>query len=116
MRISAFILSIVVLLTPAMSNAFDMGPLNKVLDEGSSGAWTITDNNGAAIFRNATGPGDIRYYFVGAQSGEEGHREISVDVGLLETLPDSTRKTSRSQSAKRGTRFPYLSTARKAHP
>jgi len=65
------------------THAFDMGPLKQFLEPGSSGAWTLTEQNGAAVFDNRESDGDINYYYVGPNPGEEGRREISVNLGLL---------------------------------
>jgi len=60
-----------------------MGPLNQYLEPGSFGAWELAEQDGAAIFNNQQADGDINYYFVGANPGEAGQREISVEVGIL---------------------------------
>lgn len=65
------------------SLAFDMGALNQYLEPGASGAWTLTEQNGAAVFDNREADGALTYYYVGANAGEEGQREITVDVSIL---------------------------------
>ncbi len=77
-----FVFSLLVI-TGRWALAFDMGPLNPYLESGASGPWTLTEQSGAAILDNRDADGDLTYFFVGPNSGEEGQREISVDIGLL---------------------------------
>ena len=89
-----FVFSLLVI-TGRWALAFDMGPLNPYLESGASGPWTLTEQSGAAILDNRDADGDLTYFFVGPNSGEEGQREISC---LLYTSP--------SPRDQRGSRMP----------
>lgn len=83
MKFSQLLVFATIALISASSFAFNMGPLNQYLEPGSFGAWELAEQDGAAIFNNQQADGDINYYFVGANPGEAGQREISVEVGIL---------------------------------
>ena len=83
MKLPVLLVFTIITLASEFSFAFNMGPLNQYLESGSFGAWKVTDQDGAAIFDNQESDGDITYYFVGANPGEAGQREISVNVGIL---------------------------------
>lgn len=77
------------LTSPKSAAAFDLGPLSEIITPRSDGTWSITDNNGVAIFENQNAPYAITYYYLNPRPGEEGKREISVDIGMLNFEPDS---------------------------
>jgi|GEM_PF-702708 len=66
-----------------------MGPLTPFIQDMSDGGWTVRNNNGRVVMTNESEPGAIRYFYVNPGPGEEGHRDISVDVSLLESEPNS---------------------------
>ncbi|HBQ39374.1 MAG TPA: hypothetical protein DD808_02190 [Halieaceae bacterium] len=66
-----------------------MGPLSAVIQESDDGGWRVKNSDGGVTMTNATEPGAIRYYYVNARAAEEGRREVSVDVTLLQSEPGS---------------------------
>ncbi|MEM6988533.1 MAG: hypothetical protein AAF499_18640, partial [Pseudomonadota bacterium] len=64
-------------------HAFDLGPLNAFVTPSEQGNWRIVDAGDAAVFENRTVQGDINYTYVFSDPADEGRREISVDVGVL---------------------------------
>ncbi len=67
----------------------DMGPLLDVIAEESDEIWSARFEGNDLRLQNRGGRGAIRYYYVAPDAGEEGAREISVNVGLLDTQAGS---------------------------
>ncbi len=66
-----------------------MGPLTPVIQETDDGGWRVRNADGGITLTNTTEPGAIRYYYVNAGAAEEGRREMSADVTLLQSEPGS---------------------------
>ncbi len=67
-----------------------MGPLAPFLQPGTGTAWNIQQAaDGGVVLENAAARGDLTYYFVNSQPGEQGQREVSVDVELLRSGANS---------------------------
>ena len=69
------------------TNAFDLGPLSPVISAETGDIWSISDVDGAAVFRNKSDPGAIRYYYLFADPAKEGKRTVSLDVSLSDPDP-----------------------------
>lgn len=85
-------LAVLFFLFPSVSQSapdIDMGGLSPYLSDGPQGYWNVIGENGSVVLENSEGSGDITYYYLNPGSGEEGRREISVDVQLLNTSPYS---------------------------
>lgn len=70
----------------AQAGGFNMGPLSPLIQTGSDGIWAISNDNGRVFMRNNTDPSAITYFYVNADPGQAGKREVSVDI---EVLPSS---------------------------
>lgn len=91
-RLNLYLLAICTPLLLACSDepaSAGMGPLTPVIQEMSDDAWSVRKDNGTVVMTNQGEPGAIRYFYVQPGAGEEGNREISVDVSLLESAPES---------------------------
>ncbi|MEM9605327.1 MAG: hypothetical protein AAGA11_20865 [Pseudomonadota bacterium] len=64
-------------------HAYDLGPLNAFVTPSEQGNWRIVDVGDAAVFENRSVPGDINFAYVFSDPADEGRRDISVDVGVL---------------------------------
>lgn len=71
------------------AHAFDMGELSDIIQPRSDADWTVTNEGGAAVLENRNSPYAITYYYVSPRPGDEGRREISVDVGMMSSERDS---------------------------
>lgn len=76
-------LTLAAMLAATAAQAFDLGPLNQFVKPTDQGNWTVTDEGGSAVFENRATPGDITYIYAAPKPGEEGRREISLNVGVL---------------------------------
>ncbi|MEO1035131.1 MAG: hypothetical protein AAFX44_06175 [Pseudomonadota bacterium] len=77
------------LATPAVADS-SMGPLNGIIEERASDTWTIRSApRGGWYFENPGSRWDITYYYVNSPPSDEGKREVTVDVAMLEAEPDS---------------------------
>ena len=83
-----FVLCGLALGTPAL--AFDMGPLNTVLELGVDGVWETRDDGASYVFENDQDPDAIKYYYLHPRAGEEGRRTVSVSINFRDVAP-STR-------------------------
>ncbi len=67
----------------------DMGPLAGIVEPRSDEVWDVRLDGGAVEMTNRQSPYQITYFFVNPRPGEEGQREISVDVAMLASENDS---------------------------
>lgn len=88
-RLAAFATFGFLTLSSAVS-AFEMGPLNPMIELGESGAWDVTDEGDFLVLSNNDDDGALRYYF--GVNTREGHgpQTASVEIDFRNVTP-STR-------------------------
>lgn len=67
----------------AIPSEFRMNELSNVLEAREDTTWSVSADQGAALFQNQTTPGAITYTYLHPGEGEAGHRTITVDVEML---------------------------------
>lgn len=90
--VKALLLTLFVLLAACGSNDSSdvgMGPLTPIIKSDTGKIWSIRNDGDSVAMENKNDNGSVQYFYVNPNSGEEGQREISVELNFKQSQPES---------------------------